>query len=744
MVLLLALVSFCIHAQDPVTAASPQAAPDRDHPRVALVLAGGGAKGIAHVGVLKVLEEYGIIPDIVVGTSMGAIAGGLYSMGYSPSEMEGIVLEANWAYLFSEESGMTDEPLYAKNERARYLASLKFDRRGFYLAGGILTGRRILHFLDILSLGLPVSSDFDALPRRFRAVSADISTGKRVIHHDGSLADALRGSMSIPGVFEPYELEGQYLVDGGIIENLPIDVARKLGADLVLAVNLVDMESFDPSSVNRSPLNALTKSLDMLVNNNVEPELDNADLVLTVDTQGFSSSDFTKGRELIDLGTRIARENSRALQIFKEKMKKSGTANIARIPLPVISSIRVTGGTLKDRALAERIYSPLAGTTPTRETMQELYRKLERTGKFETIRISAEGPDREAVLAVTLKEKRLPPHSLRLSVLNSATYGRYLTNNLTISPGLVVRNLPLEGMRIVFDAELLDSPGIETSITQPFLEIFSAALHFGTHWDFETWQANASRSFGERLSYWEAGLRLEIEPATGIGFFLDGSLETIDEETYSESVGGEPVERISCLRGGVSIRKTDSPILPASGLKGDIEYLSSIPVLGSDRTFNTLTASGGVFLPVRRNLSLGLRGLGGTDFSSTLNDIPEAPPSHMPNLTNRDLFPGLLTTAERVGNHVLGAGLSLQYTLNADAFSRNYPLCLVVQLSAGSVFTDKVDFSPRDIRGHITCAAGVGIRASDSFGILVRGGVCRNTVNEYLPFIALDLGSIGY
>ena len=745
---LFALLSLSVFAQDTADGSPSPDTANRERPKVALVLAGGGAKGIAHLGVIKVLEEYGINPDLVVGTSMGAIAGGLYSMGYSPAEMETIVLEANWAYLFSEDSGVTDEPFYAKVERSRYLGSLKFDSRGFYLAGGLLSGRRILHFLDILSLGNPSFTDFDSLPRRFRAVSADISADvsadNRIIHRDGSISDAIRGSMSIPGVFTPYELNDAYLVDGGILENLPIEVARSLGANLVLAVNLVDLSEFDPSSVTRSPMGALSKSLDMLVNNNVAPELAHADLVLTVDTQGYGSSDFTKSAELIALGERIARANSDALKEFSEKARKAGNTPVARPSVPTISSVRVTGGAAKDRAFAARLYAPLAGTVPTRETLQELYRSLERTGRFESVRISLEDTGSGHELLVRLQNKRVSNHSLRLSLLNSATYGRYLTNSLILAPALAIRNLPFPSTRMSLDAELLDSPGAEASVTQPFLDVLSAGAYFRTHWDFETWQANASRSYGERVSFWTAGVRLDFEPATGANIFLDWGFESIDEESFSESVEGDPVDLVSALQAGLSVRKTDSPIFPASGLSGNIAYLASMPQLGSDRAFSTFKASGEVFIPLAESLSFGIRGIGGTDFSSNLNDIPEAPPSHMPSLTNRDLFPGLLTTYERIGNHVVGGGISLQYKVNADAFSRNYPLCLLLQVSAGSIFTDKVDFSAEDMRGHVTCSLGAGIRASDSFALEIRGGVCRNTIDEYLPFVALDLGCIGY
>lgn len=741
---LFAFLSLSVYAQDnPVSSSSPDIAKG-DRPRVALVLAGGGAKGIAHLGVIKVLEEYGINPDLVVGTSMGAIAGGLYSMGYSPAEMETIVLEANWAYLFSEDSGVTDEPFYAKVERSRYLGSLKFDSKGFYLAGGLLTGRRILHFLDILSLGFSSSSDFDSLPRRFRAVSADIATGRRIVHRDGSISDAIRGSMSIPGVFSPFELNDAYLVDGGIVENLPIEVARSLGANLVLAVNLVDLSEFDPSSVTRSPMGALSKSLDMLVNNNVEPELVHADLVLTVDTQGYGSSDFTKSAELIALGERIARANSEALKEFSEKARRTGVAPAGRLSVPTISSVQVTGGSAKDRAFAAGLYEPLVGTAPTRETLQELYRSLERTGRYESVRLSLEDTESGHELLVRLRNKIVSSHSLRLSLLNSATYGRYLTNSLTLSPGLALKNLPFPGTRVSIDAELLDSPGAEAAVTQPFLGIFSAGTYFKTHWDFETWQANASRSYGERVSFWTAGIRLDLEPMTGTDLFLNWGFESIDEESFSESIEGNPVDRVSSLQVGISVKKTDSAIFPASGLSGDIAYLASLSQLGSDRSFSTFKASGGFFIPLGKSLSLGIRGIGGTDFSSNLNDIPEAPPSHMPSLTNRDLFPGLLTAYERIGNHVIGGGISFQYKVNADAFSRNYPLCLLLQISTGTVFIDKVDFSGADLRGHITCSAGAGIRASDSFALEIRGGVCRNTVDEYLPFVALDLGCIGY
>lgn len=305
------------------------------------MLEGGGALGLAHIGVLKVFEEAGIPVDIVVGTSMGSIVGGLYASGYTGSEIETEVYAINWNELFSEKGPSQDESWLDRHERYRYALSFGFDRSGFSLFRGLLSGRKVLSLMDILLLNQSDVEDFDKLPRRYRAVAADIQTGLPVVISRGRLADAMRASMSIPGAFSPYVLEGRTLVDGGIVCNLPISVARSLGADVVIAVHLADKEPKD-NWEKRTALELLSRTLDIFIAQGVNRELPLADYVLTVDIHGYTALDFSLDREIVARGEEAARSSYEELARLAQ-----GLAREERPPREVLAPIEgvvVLGG----------------------------------------------------------------------------------------------------------------------------------------------------------------------------------------------------------------------------------------------------------------------------------------------------------------------------------------------------------------------------------------------------------------
>lgn len=217
-------------------------------PRVALVLGGGGAKGAAEVGVLKVLEEEGIRPDYIVGTSIGSIVGGLYSIGYSADSLRSMFHNADWAELLSDgwfhsEDGfewlssfgsipIATDKFGKAQERTGDLATRPFWQRGF------VRGTTIHDFFSKLTKKYGKKKDFDKLPIPFRAVAADMKSGTEVVISRGTLADAMRASMSIPALFEPVAWGNYMLVDGGVRNNFPVDVACGMGADFVIGVDL--------------------------------------------------------------------------------------------------------------------------------------------------------------------------------------------------------------------------------------------------------------------------------------------------------------------------------------------------------------------------------------------------------------------------------------------------------------------------------------------------------------------------
>ena len=217
-----------------------------ERPRVGLVLGGGGALGAAHVGVLKALESADIPIDYIAGTSIGAVVGGLYASGWTAQQLESLFDSQEWLDLLTDRDSRYSEQLYnIDDDGMLYIMGIPIMRLkskdktfSFDITKlGALRGDSISARLDQLT-GHRGNIDFDTLPIPFRCVSFDILTMSEVVHHDGSLSDAMRASMSLPGVFKPMKTSSQLLIDGGVANNLPINVVRDMGADIVIAVDL--------------------------------------------------------------------------------------------------------------------------------------------------------------------------------------------------------------------------------------------------------------------------------------------------------------------------------------------------------------------------------------------------------------------------------------------------------------------------------------------------------------------------
>lgn len=402
----------------PASRALAQEAPaPAGRPKVCVALSGGGAKGIAHIGVLRVLEELNIPIDCITGTSMGAIVGGLYASGLGVDELEKAVLAIDWADALEDRPRREDLSYRRKEEDRLYLADLEFglvDGR-FRAPGGLRAGQKLVFILR--SLTLPVSGvrDFDRLPIPFRAVATDAATGDMVVLGQGDLVWALRASMAIPGVFSPVELDGRILVDGGVSNNIPVDVARALGADVVIAVDIAD--SLESNEKLTSLLSITWQTIGLLTRKNMEPRLAEADLVLRpekVDAYGLLQ--FDAGPEILRLGFEEARARAAELRRW------SAPAPLRRAPRPAlvdrpITAVRIEGAeTVDERVIAARLRARPGQALDLRQIAADVA-DIYGLGDFERVdfRLDETGGGRE--LVVRVREKPWGPNYLRGGLL---------------------------------------------------------------------------------------------------------------------------------------------------------------------------------------------------------------------------------------------------------------------------------------------------------------------------------------
>jgi NTE family protein len=280
--------------------------------RIALALSGGGSLGLAHIGVLQYFEEHHIPVDAIAGTSMGGIVGGLYATAHTPAEIEASFADAVWDNLLRIQPRYQDLPIYARQDRVHYPGDYVLRLgHGLSLPAGISTAEPIDLFLSRQVLAYSAVEDFDQLPTAFRCVATQLETGKLFVLRRGNLARALRATMSVPGIFTPVEWEGHVLVDGGLVDNLPTDVAREMGADVVIAVHF--STPVPPKRQLQSLSNVLTQAVSVAVSVTERENLRNADLVLAPSLAGIGGTDYTHARELIERGYQAAAQKQRFL-----------------------------------------------------------------------------------------------------------------------------------------------------------------------------------------------------------------------------------------------------------------------------------------------------------------------------------------------------------------------------------------------------------------------------------------------
>lgn len=270
------------------------AAENKQRPKVALVLAGGGAKGFAHIGVLKVLEKEDIPVDIVVGTSIGSVVGGIYAMGYKPEQIEELCKTQNWNNLFADKVPRAYQSQIKQTIDQRYLLSIPMEEGTLSFPKAAINGHNLINFFCSLSANYPEKLDFDKLPVQYASVATNLETGEKVVLRNGFLPLAMYASMSIPGVFNPCVIDNKLLIDGGVVDNFPVDVAKQMGADIIIGVDI------RKSLASKEELNTIPKVLTQMISlydprTDFSPGCDNngCNVFISPNISGFNNASFS-------------------------------------------------------------------------------------------------------------------------------------------------------------------------------------------------------------------------------------------------------------------------------------------------------------------------------------------------------------------------------------------------------------------------------------------------------------------
>ncbi|MBD3736013.1 MAG: patatin-like phospholipase family protein [Pseudomonadota bacterium] len=395
----------------------------QDAPRTGLVLSGGAARGLAHIGVLKALEEQGVRIDAIAGTSMGAVIGGLYASGYTVAELEQLARTLDWRQVLSDDPPRPDVPFRRKQDDRDFLVKRKLSFRDDGSLGlplGVIQGQNLALLLERLLVHVSDTRDFDRLPIPFRAVATDIANDQKVIFRSGHLPQAIRASMSIPAVFAPVEIEGRLLVDGGMVDNIPMDVARDMGVDRLIVVDIGT--PLMPRDELLTVVDVLNQSITMMTRRNSEAQLAtlrSEDLLIQPPLAAYGSTDFGSTEQLMDAGYRATRALEGRLADWRSPTGGNPALTLARSAeprAPLITAIRIENDSkVSDAVIRRHIRQPLGEPLDLGDLQKDMG-TLYGLDYFEQVEYRVEHGRSGNTLVVNAKQKRAGTDYLRLGL----------------------------------------------------------------------------------------------------------------------------------------------------------------------------------------------------------------------------------------------------------------------------------------------------------------------------------------
>jgi NTE family protein len=596
----LCVIAFLIAASD--LQAGP-AVPD-GRPRIGLVLSGGGARGLAHVGVIEVLEEMKIPIDCIAGTSMGAIVGGIYASGMSPDELKKFITSMQWNEAFKDKPDPSEMTFRRKRDAADFLIDLDlgFKDGEFAMPRGLLQGQNLNLILKSLLIHTEGIDDFNRLNIPFRAVATDIETGDAVILEKGELVKAIRASMSIPALFAPVEIDGKLLVDGGVANNLPIDIARQMGADVVIVVDIsTELSRRDQLDTSVGITSQLTS---IMVQRNTQAQIRTmreGDILIRPELGTIGSSDFFKAADAVAAGRKKAAEMKTELahlavreEDFPAYLRAQRKKDQA---MPVIDVVEVDNkSSFPDGLIAAQVNikpgEPL--------NMPELKKNIDRVygiDTFERVDFHLRKKDKSTAIVIEPFDKAWGPNYFRFGLGLEDNFKGSGSYALTAQFTKTALNRLAGEWRT--ELRIGENPRIYTELYQPLdysLSYFAAAnaaylmRNINTYNDkgeiltqYRVQSAQFGVDAGRQFGNWgqvRAGLRREhgnVKIAIG-----DPS---VPEETYNRG----------SVQASVAYSRLDNYVFPLRGTDASLMWNYDLKALGSDIDeqalgFNWMTA----------------------------------------------------------------------------------------------------------------------------------------------------------
>ena len=595
--------------------------------KIGVALEGGGALGLAHIGVLQWFEDHHIPIDYIAGTSMGGLVGGLYATGMSPAQLKGLVAAQDWNTIIGGEAPYADLSFRRKEDRTAYQNSLNLGlKHGLAPPEGLNTGHKIGLLIDRETLPYSNVGSFDDLPIPFRCVATDLVSGERVVFKEGELAQAMRATMSLPGIFAPVHDGKRVYVDGGLVGNLPTDVVRQMGADIVIGVHLESAPA-NADSI-RSLFQVLGRSIDVVIRDNEIRGLAGADLIVKVELQDFDSMQYEKYSNIIERGVQAADQKAQVLATYalddsswQDYLRQRDMRKVSTVAVPQF--VRVEGANSGSEASIERQLQPLVGKPVDPETMDKLLTRLTGNDRFGRASYRM-GHDRgQSGLFVTVEEHSYAPPTLKLGFEVDGSEPGDVT--FTQSARLNFLDIAGYGSEWRTDVMFGNTYGIASDFFKPFGVLSQWFL--GPH---ALASDSAFRIYNKSNLVAEYRLgRAEIGADVGYSFNRFAELRFGYEIGYFNAKLRLGTPEFSSLGGRTGngrlrflVDHTDDAVVPRKGYRYETNFRVFDTYPSATQAFPALETQIGYFQPITQPASVFIMGDGGSAFGRNQSGVP--------------------------------------------------------------------------------------------------------------------------
>ncbi|AEF81221.1 patatin-like phospholipase family protein [Leadbettera azotonutricia] len=710
-----------------------------ESPKVALVLGGGGAKGFVHIAILELLEELGIHVDMVAGVSSGAIVGGLYCAGYSPEMLREALSQLDWVSFF------LDRPVSPfEDELAAQNLPLRFRLNGGFTPDwgkGYSTGETAYTLFKSLTVKIPSYIEFDKLPIPFAAGAVAVPEGRIEMIRRGDLAEAIRASMGIQGIFEPLPIDGQRYVDGGLLYNLPVREVRDMGYDVVIAVELFPL----PERINTAPMDVLPMMNDLYSNRLSREQRDLADLVLMPDVQRFTTMDFSKAREIYSLAPGERERLKEALIGLKEKIasiSESGVSGAAgtktsipaygELPPIIPQGIAISGALPSDRSGIEKSFARLIRGKPLEQgKLSAFIREIYRTGNYRLVITRTDTRNGSALLDLQL----YPDDKAKILLLAGGAYHGVLSSSsiskLSLSSGVQFLGLTGPGSALSLGSSVLDILSFRFMYLQPL----SSRVFISVSGDIVRDQDIVIQGPLSNSGVVSQVLAASGSLKGGIRIGDHSALSIAPEIFWANTVDdqGASLAFVAAL----SFCTLDYHLFPSRGIYaqiGNTLYFPLPPDTGTHYDSLSLDLTGA--LPLSRKFSL--IAMGGAETAFGLGEPSRLIPFGHFDEFDRVYFPHL-AGRQPYAAHKAAASLALQFQPWKNLTILGGRMILSLSVAAGETTASWDEYKMDRIVWN--GSFNMGIQLNKSFGLQFRAGAGGVGSQHAAPFISLDIGS---